>query len=59
MIGPPPTSPASGAAAAAGGSFKPLPDDYADPERSGLEATVTDGWQRIDLELYSQGPAAP
>ena len=59
MIGPPPTSPASGAAAAAGGSFRPLPDDYADPERSGLEATVTDGWQRIDLELSSQGPAAP
>jgi hypothetical protein len=59
MIGPPPASGTGGKPATAGFPFVPLPDDYADPDRSGLRIDVTGGSQRADLEISSAGPASP
>lgn len=59
MIGPPPTATVTGGGPAAGHAFVPLPDDYADAERSGLRVDVGGGSQRADLELSARGGTAP
>lgn len=59
MIGPPPTATVTGGGPAKGDAFTPLPDDYADAERSGLRVDVAGGSQRADLELSARGPATP
>lgn len=59
MIGPPPTATVTGGGPITGDSFTPLPDDYADAERSGLRVDVAGGSQRADLELSARGPTTP